>query len=603
MLPALQRLSDAFDLLATCKLSPAALIAAAGLAPTAGQVAAFAAAVRSRYSEADWLSAVQAINDQLRRQQRDALVAHVLLTSGPDILATLGIATTPNRVPTSDDLFSYFLVDADMQPCMLTSRIRHALSSIQLFVERCLRNLEPAVNPNDLDAGEWVWRSRYRVWQANREVFLWPENWMDESLRDDQSPFFKTAMSQLLQSDITDDTAASAYLDYLSNLEQVAQLEPCGLYVEAATDGSGDDTVHVVARSAGSHRKHYYRRFASGAWTPWADTKLSIEDNPVVPYVWNGRLLLFWVQVHRTSTVSAANPGATLPSHVSGEPHLADATLSGLSGPLATSAAQATGEQIGIVLCFSEFYNGAWQPVKTSDTAAPMYFQTVPSGTFDRSSLDLRPWRSSDPNDQSLYVQIAERNYQPALNPVFLFLDHGFVVHNTHSAPVPASSSTARIHPVQPGRMRALPPASGAGATTLSAGYSTEKTGSPWGPQYPSPASVHLLTGTLPLSVRQAQTDVNDQWSMPFFAADARSAFFVTTSVSYRWFGQYEGYALAGPGRILQDGGLVRDTAPVVVNRPPTQPDPPVEITDRLADPALAQSPQSQQSEQSEEQK
>ena len=50
---------------------------------------------------------------------------------------------------------------------------------------------------------------RYRVWQANREVFLWPENWLDPELRDDQSPFFKEAMSELLQSDITDDAAQS----------------------------------------------------------------------------------------------------------------------------------------------------------------------------------------------------------------------------------------------------------------------------------------------------------------------------------------------------------------------------------------------------------
>ena len=45
-------------------------------------------------------------------------------------------------------------------------------------------------------------------------------------------------MSSLLQSDITDDTAASAYLDYLTSLEQVAKLEPCGLYYQPAEHGS-----------------------------------------------------------------------------------------------------------------------------------------------------------------------------------------------------------------------------------------------------------------------------------------------------------------------------------------------------------------------------
>ncbi len=44
---------------------------------------------------------------------------------------------------------------------------------------------------------------RYRVWEANRKVFLWPENWLEPELRDDQSPFFKQTMGELLQGDIT----------------------------------------------------------------------------------------------------------------------------------------------------------------------------------------------------------------------------------------------------------------------------------------------------------------------------------------------------------------------------------------------------------------
>ena len=91
---------------------------------------------------------------------------------------------------------------------------------------------------------------RYRVWQANREVFLWPENWLYPELRDDQSPFFQQMMSSLLQGDITDDAAASAYLDYLTSLEEVAKLEPCGLYYQPGTADT-DETSYVVARTAG----------------------------------------------------------------------------------------------------------------------------------------------------------------------------------------------------------------------------------------------------------------------------------------------------------------------------------------------------------------
>ena len=31
--------------------------------------------------------------------------------------------------------------------------------------------------------GEWDWHKRYRVWDANRKIFLYPENWIEPELR------------------------------------------------------------------------------------------------------------------------------------------------------------------------------------------------------------------------------------------------------------------------------------------------------------------------------------------------------------------------------------------------------------------------------------
>ncbi len=43
----------------------------------------------------------------------------------------------------------------------------------------------------------------YRVWEANRKIFLYAENWIEPELRDDKSPFFDELESALLQSDLT----------------------------------------------------------------------------------------------------------------------------------------------------------------------------------------------------------------------------------------------------------------------------------------------------------------------------------------------------------------------------------------------------------------
>ena len=50
---------------------------------------------------------------------------------------------------------------------------------MQLFVQRCLMNLEPRVAASSINAQHWKWMNRYRVWEANRKVFLYPENWIE----------------------------------------------------------------------------------------------------------------------------------------------------------------------------------------------------------------------------------------------------------------------------------------------------------------------------------------------------------------------------------------------------------------------------------------
>ena len=99
----------------------------------------------------------------------------------------------------SNDLYTRFLIDVEMAPCMMTSRIKQAISTVQLFVQRCLMNLEPDVSFSFDAVNEWKWRKNYRVWEANRKVFLYPENWIEPELRDDKSSFFKDLENELLQ--------------------------------------------------------------------------------------------------------------------------------------------------------------------------------------------------------------------------------------------------------------------------------------------------------------------------------------------------------------------------------------------------------------------
>lgn len=44
-----------------------------------------------------------------------------------------------------------------------------------------MRNKTAAQSSPETEVG-WNWRNRYRVWEANRKVFLYPENWIEPEL-------------------------------------------------------------------------------------------------------------------------------------------------------------------------------------------------------------------------------------------------------------------------------------------------------------------------------------------------------------------------------------------------------------------------------------
>lgn len=588
----IRRLDDAFALVRGCRLSASTLIEGATNDPQPDDVHAFEAAMRSRYAEPDWLAAIRPANDELRELQRDALVAYILVQKGSDILTDLGITPTPNRVPMADDLFNWFLMDVEMQPCMETSRIRHALSSVQLFTERCLRNLEPQVNPSSISASQWEWRKRYRVWQANREVFLWPENWMDPSLRDDQSPIFKEALGKLLQGDITDDAAAGAYLDYLANLELVAKLEPCALYYQPASSETSEH-VHAVARSAGIHRKYYHRQYDGVAWTPWQEIKQPIEDEPLCIYVWNGRVMLLWLRIYAHAASTANDTQQNMPK---GDDPVGTMHLTDLTNAVGANVASQTALTVTGLLCFSEYYNGQWQPVRTSEIDQAADLSALIDKPTDRRKLSLRAWENTDSSDEALYVQVAADTWQPwvyasshdGFTRYVWNNSGGFVLHNTHSSPLLWKD----VDPVQldnPSKLRVLPAAS-TSPRALEVEYGQRGYFGLWftPSHYKTLSDVDVLTGSVPQGAVPAQPLSLDQWDMPFFFRDVRNVFYVRTGARIITLDHFGGF---GVDQVAPAGILDRAKSIPPIHGPfkPVPPSDPVEATQGLADPAEAQ--------------
>lgn len=237
-------------------------------------------AVRSHFRDDAFQRLAQSVNDVLRALQRSALVEHLLHSKGLDRL---------------EQLYELYLVDPGMEPVVQTSRIRLAISSVQLFVQRCLLSLEPAVPAASItNADQWEWMKRYRVWEANRRIFLYPENWLEPEFRDGKSHLFAELESSLFEGDVTADVAEDAFLAYLRKLETLARLDIVAMHIQESSEPA-DNVVHVIARSYSSPHEWFYRTCAHGVWSAWQAVDARVEGDHVVPVWWRDRLHLFWI--------------------------------------------------------------------------------------------------------------------------------------------------------------------------------------------------------------------------------------------------------------------------------------------------------------------
>ncbi len=260
-------------------------------------------ATKSHYEKEAWLAMLPELQKPIREAKADALASYLIADS----------LRNPSPIWNDKaDLYNYFLLDTEMTSCMKTSRIVQATCSVQLFMQRCLLNLEKEVEANEDTDGnwkQWEWMKKYRLWEANRKVFLYPENWIEPELRDQKTPFFKELEDELNQGDIDAQQVETVFENYLQKLHAVSNLTVCGIHRETENNtdgltkdnlnakGSKVDTLHVIARTKSSPTQYFYRSYdaLTGQWSHWEKVELDIKGETVVPMVYNRKLHLFWL--------------------------------------------------------------------------------------------------------------------------------------------------------------------------------------------------------------------------------------------------------------------------------------------------------------------
>ncbi len=251
---------------------------------------------------------------------------------------------------------------------------------------------------------------RYRVWEANRKVFLYPENWIASQLRDDKSPFYKELESELLQKDTTTQNVEDALKSYLFKVDEVANLEVVGLYIQGwRADPSHWEQgarLHVFGRSRNAPYTFHYRYCALDElnWYPWQrmevdvpsydaeslDGQTVLENGSfLIPAVWNGRLIACFPHI-----IKKTKPA----------PLIGGTSFQNMSN-MSTDAARPR-EYFEVKMGWSEYRNGKWTQKQLSNKAAYSHsrdnlhdlrhFKFIPIAYDDHLLIDFDDKKDTD---------------------------------------------------------------------------------------------------------------------------------------------------------------------------------------------------------------
>ena len=277
--------------------------------------------LRNKYGESQWHDLIKPIADTLRERQRDALVDYLIAR---DARPREGDANpsifTGDRIRDANDLYERYLIDVQTGSCLKTTRLLQAIAAAQLFVQRVLLNLEKGASVGDDKRRLWNWMHSYRIWEANRKVFLFPENWLLPELRDDKTAIFGEMESALTQKEPSSEITAAALQGYLEDLDELAQISVIAMYEDRQEVGTKQQpteerTLYVVGRTPNQPFRYFWRtcaKFGNAAamsWSGWEALDIDHANDYLMPFMFDGDLHVAWPIFRKTmDTTDESDP-------------------------------------------------------------------------------------------------------------------------------------------------------------------------------------------------------------------------------------------------------------------------------------------------------
>ncbi|WP_318367312.1 neuraminidase-like domain-containing protein [Enterobacter sp.] len=266
------------------------------------------------------------IDAKLNQGYRNALLSYYIGNYVPD-------NNLDSFISTPEDVYEYLLIDPLVTNDVPTSRVAQAMSSIQQYINGISLNMEPGYSTSSLDAPslkQWSeGANQYSVWGGEVELDTYPENYLDPTLRQGKSSSFQELESMLNQSSLTDATEQNCVLTYLSEFENIANLDiTCGYLDGVSIEQS---IYYFIGKTRTTPVKYYFRTLDMrertdgvipfSAWSEWLQVDVSLNEDAVVgalrPIMFNNRLYVIWYEKSVTGQDDNGNDISTIKAYSS----------------------------------------------------------------------------------------------------------------------------------------------------------------------------------------------------------------------------------------------------------------------------------------------
>jgi Neuraminidase-like domain len=259
------------------------------------------AKVGSLYEQGQWRAIYDQLHGRFETRRRDVLLALEL-----DALKRLR-ELHPDQYPdfsTTRDVYQLLLIEVEMGPETQISYIKEGLNALQLYLQRARMRLESAVVQLDIPEAWWDWIMRIQTWQANRKIFLYPENYLLPSLRQDKTTLFKTLETDLRQQEVAPAYVETVSKTYLEGFAGLAKLKPIDAFRTRVADPRRGkiDATYLVARDDTDPYSFFICCQQDGyPWGEWEKIDLAIHSKYVTLAYAFDRLFVFWIVVKKTT--------------------------------------------------------------------------------------------------------------------------------------------------------------------------------------------------------------------------------------------------------------------------------------------------------------